>query len=72
MTTDAATEPATEAGRRFVDRHGTGKQLEILDIERQARAAGRREALEEIEAAGGGYRKHEVDALIAAQRGEPR
>lgn len=32
-------EPTTKAGRRFVDRHGTGKQAEICDIEAEARDA---------------------------------
>jgi hypothetical protein len=35
-------EPTTVAGRRFVERHGTGKQLEILDIEAEARAEAER------------------------------
>jgi hypothetical protein len=28
--------PRTEAGRRFVERHGTGKQAEVVEIEREA------------------------------------
>ena len=37
--------PRTAAGRRFVDRHGTGKQIEIEQIEDEAaRDAARREA----------------------------